>query len=56
MKARIPLKIAAKKEKFFDKNDDYWRKTIAPLVEKNSDIVEFIGEIDDVQKKFALFI
>ncbi|MBO9498065.1 MAG: glycosyltransferase family 4 protein [Novosphingobium sp.] len=43
----IPLKIAAK----IDNADrDYWNETIAPLVAKHGDVVEFVGEINDQQK------
>ena len=43
----IPLKIAAK----IDNADrEYWNETIAPLVAKHGDVVEFVGEINDQQK------
>lgn len=43
----IKLKIAAK----IDNADlAYWNETIAPLVERHSDVVEFVGEINDRQK------
>lgn len=41
------LKIAAKID---DADKDYWESTIAPLVEAHADCVEFIGEINDLQK------
>jgi glycosyltransferase involved in cell wall biosynthesis len=46
-KAGVKLKIAAK----IDNADrEYWDRTIAPLVAAHADCVEFIGEINDVQK------
>ncbi|KAF7631118.1 Glycos_transf_1 domain-containing protein [Meloidogyne graminicola] len=46
IKAGYHLKMAAR----FDKGDKYWEETIKPLIEKNKDIVEFVGEINDKQK------
>ena len=46
-KAGVKLKIAAK----IDNADrEYWDSKIAPLVAAHTDCVEFIGEINDVQK------
>lgn len=46
-KAGIPLKIAAK----VDKADiQHWEEVVKPLIEKHSDVVEYIGEINDGQK------
>jgi len=43
----MKLKIAAK----IDNADRvYWEEIIAPLVERHSDVVEFVGEINDQQK------
>jgi glycosyltransferase involved in cell wall biosynthesis len=47
VKAGIPLRIAAK----LDKVDvTFWEQEVKPLVEKHSDLVEYIGEINDAQK------
>jgi glycosyltransferase involved in cell wall biosynthesis len=46
-KAKIPLKIAAK----IDKVDlEYWETKVLPLIEANSDLIEYIGEISDAEK------
>jgi glycosyltransferase involved in cell wall biosynthesis len=45
--AGMKLKIAAKVD---NADKDYWETTIAPLVARHSDTVEFVGEIGDRQK------
>ena len=45
--AGMKLKIAAKVD---NADREYWNGTIAPLVARHSDIVEFVGEIGDREK------
>jgi glycosyltransferase involved in cell wall biosynthesis len=47
VKAGIPLRIAAKVDKV---DTAHWEQEVKPLIEKHSDLVQFIGEINDSQK------
>jgi RNase adaptor protein for sRNA GlmZ degradation len=48
IKANIKLKIAARADP-----NDYWLKKIKPLVEEHKNLVEFLGELNDEQKKLG---
>jgi glycosyltransferase involved in cell wall biosynthesis len=47
-RAGMKLKIAAKVD---NADRAYWEQAIAPLIAAHSDCVEFVGEINDLQKK-----
>ena len=34
-----------------NKDDSYWKNKIKPLIDANNKTIEFIGAIDDKQKK-----
>jgi hypothetical protein len=46
VKSGIPLKMAARHF-----GDDYWLKKIKPMIDRHQDMIEFIGEINDTEKK-----
>lgn len=51
VKSGIPLKMAAKVD---DYQRAYWEEQIKPMIERNGDLVEFVGEVDDRGKRWGL--